>query len=108
MRAAMGMHGVYLIQDAAGDPFEKVPELSRRGRAIPVWAVLRALGRSGVAGLVDGFARHATAFADGVRAIEGAEVSEGRGVLAKSACRSAATSGPAPSWPACSPTAPPG
>ena len=74
MRAAMGMHGAYLIQDAAGDPFEKVPELSRRGRAIPVWAVLRALGRSGVAGLVDGFARHATAFADGVRAIHGAEV----------------------------------
>ena len=39
-RAAMGMHGDYLIQDEAGDPFEKVPELSRRARSIPVWAVL--------------------------------------------------------------------
>ncbi len=74
MRAAMGMHGAYLIQDAAGDPFEKVPELSRRGRAVPVWAVLRALGRSGVADLVDGFARHATAFADGVARDPGREV----------------------------------
>ncbi len=74
MRAAMGMQGAYLIRDATGDPFEKVPELSRRARAVPVWAVLRALGRSGVADLVDGFVRHAAAFADGVRDIEGAQV----------------------------------
>ena len=33
LRAAMGMHGDYLIQDDAGDSFDKVPELSRRGRA---------------------------------------------------------------------------
>ena len=74
VRAAMGMRGEYLIQDDAGDPFEKVPELSRRARALPVWAVLRALGRSGVADLVDGFCRHAAAFAHGVREIEGARV----------------------------------
>lgn len=74
LRAAMGMHGDYLIQSDAGDPLDKVPELSRRGRAFPVWAVLRALGRSGVADLVDGFVRHASAFADGLRAIDGARV----------------------------------
>ncbi|MBD5785020.1 aspartate aminotransferase family protein [Cellulosimicrobium terreum] len=74
MRAAMGMHGDYLIQSDAGDPFDKVPELSRRGRAFPVWAVLRALGRTGVEDLVDGFCRHAATFADGLRAIDGAEV----------------------------------
>lgn len=74
LRAAMGMHGDYLIQSDAGDPLDKVPELSRRGRAFPVWAVLRALGRSGVADLVDGFVRHAAAFADGLRAIDGASV----------------------------------
>ena len=39
LRTAMSMHGDYLIQSEAGDPFEKVPELSRRGRAFPVWAV---------------------------------------------------------------------
>ena len=41
--------------------------MSRRARAFTVWAVLRALGRSGVADLVDGSARHAAAFADGHR-----------------------------------------
>ncbi|HEY7718190.1 MAG TPA: aminotransferase class V-fold PLP-dependent enzyme [Pedococcus sp.] len=74
LKAAMGMHGDYLIHDEAGEPFDKVPEISRRGRAFPVWAVLRALGRSGVADLVEGFCRHATAFADGVRRLDGAEV----------------------------------
>ncbi|MFB8229873.1 pyridoxal phosphate-dependent decarboxylase family protein [Cellulosimicrobium sp. NPDC055967] len=74
LRAAMGMHGDYLIQSDTGDPLDKVPELSRRGRAFPVWAVLRALGRSGVADLVDGFCRHATAFAAGMRALDGAVV----------------------------------
>lgn len=74
LRAAMGMHGDYLIHDAAGEPFDKVPEISRRARAFPVWAVLRALGRDGVADLVDGFCDHAAAFAEGIAAIDGAEV----------------------------------
>ena len=74
LRAAMSMHGPYLIQDAAGDPFEKVPELSRRGRGLPVWAVLRALGRQGVADLVERLAARAAQFAEGIAAIEGAEV----------------------------------
>lgn len=74
LRAAMGMHGDYLILDAAGDPFDKVPEVSRRGRAFPVWAVLRSLGRDGVAELVERLCRHARALADGIDAIDGAEV----------------------------------
>jgi len=74
LRAATGKHGDYLILDEAGDPFDRVPELSRRARGVPVWAVLRSLGRSGVADLVDGFYRHATAFAEGIRALPGAEV----------------------------------
>ena len=74
LRAAMSMHGDYLIHDASGDPFEKVPELSRRARALPVWAVLRSLGRSGVAELVDRLAGHARVFADGIASIERAEV----------------------------------
>ena len=74
VKAAMGMHGDYLIHDAAGDPFEKVPELSRRARSIPVYAVLAALGRQGVADLVERMAGHAAAFADGIAGIPGAEV----------------------------------
>jgi glutamate/tyrosine decarboxylase-like PLP-dependent enzyme len=74
LRAAMSMHGEYLIRHEAGDPFEKVPELSRRNRALPVWAVLRSLGRDGVAGLVERLAGHAAALADGIAAIPGAEI----------------------------------
>jgi glutamate/tyrosine decarboxylase-like PLP-dependent enzyme len=74
LRAAMGMHGDYLIHDAAGEPFDKVPEISRRGRAFPVWAVLRALGRDGVAELVDRFCDHASAMARGIAEIDGADV----------------------------------
>ena len=70
----MGMHGDYLIHDEAGDPFEKVPELSRRARSIPVYAVLAALGRQGVADLVERMAGHAAAFARGIAEIPGAEV----------------------------------
>ena len=72
--AAMGMHGDYLIHDAAGDPFDKVPELSRRARSVPVYAALAALGRRGVADLVGGLAGHAAAFADGIADLDGAEV----------------------------------
>lgn len=74
LRAAMGLHGAYLIHDAQGDPVDKVPELSRRGRAFPVWAALRSLGRSGVADLVERLCRHATAFATGIAGIDGASV----------------------------------
>jgi glutamate/tyrosine decarboxylase-like PLP-dependent enzyme len=75
LRAAMTMGATdYFITDAAGDSCDTVPESSRRARAIPVWAVLRALGRQGVADLVDGFCRHARAFADGITAIDGATV----------------------------------
>jgi len=75
LRAAMGMHGEYLVMDEAGrDPYERVPELSRRARAIPVWAVLRCLGRQGVADLVERLCGHARAFADGVAKIADVEV----------------------------------
>jgi glutamate/tyrosine decarboxylase-like PLP-dependent enzyme len=74
LKAAMGMHGDYLIQDAAGDPMERVPELSRRARSVPVYAVLAALGRRGVADLVERLAGHAAAFARGIAELPGAEV----------------------------------
>lgn len=74
MQAAMGAHGVYLLRDQTCQPLDKVPELSRRGRALPVWAVLRSLGRSGVADLVDRLCRHAAALADGLARIPGVEV----------------------------------
>ncbi|MDT4958172.1 MAG: hypothetical protein QOD31_1971 [Pseudonocardiales bacterium] len=76
LRAAFGVHASYLISDVAGvgDPLEKVPELSRRARGVPVWAALRSLGRSGVADLVDDLARHARELGSGIAEIDGAEV----------------------------------
>jgi glutamate/tyrosine decarboxylase-like PLP-dependent enzyme len=74
LRAAMGMQGDYLIHDAAGEPLDKVPEISRRARAFPVWAVLRAVGRNGVADLVDRLCAHASAFAAALTSLPGAQV----------------------------------
>jgi glutamate/tyrosine decarboxylase-like PLP-dependent enzyme len=74
MRSSMGMHGDYLIQDEAGEPFDRVPEMSRRARATTVWAALASLGRSGVAELVERFCHHATMFAEGIAQIPGATV----------------------------------
>jgi glutamate/tyrosine decarboxylase-like PLP-dependent enzyme len=76
LRAAMGVHASYLVPDESGpgDPFEKGPELSRRARGVPVWAVLRSLGRRGVIDLVDGLAANAREIANGLRAIDGVEV----------------------------------
>jgi glutamate/tyrosine decarboxylase-like PLP-dependent enzyme len=73
-RATFGVRGVYLINSAAGDPMELVPEFSRRARGFPVWAVLRSLGRDGIAELVDRLCRHARRFADGIARLPGAEV----------------------------------
>ncbi|GAA1375310.1 pyridoxal phosphate-dependent decarboxylase family protein [Catellatospora chokoriensis] len=76
LRAAMGTQASYLVRAVAGpaDPQDKVPELSRRARSVPVWAALRSLGRTGVADLVERLTRHARALADGIGAIEGATV----------------------------------
>jgi glutamate/tyrosine decarboxylase-like PLP-dependent enzyme len=75
-RAALGTQTAYLIQDAAGasDPYDLVPELSRRARGVPVWAALRQLGRSGVVSLVDGLVERAQALATGLAALPGVSV----------------------------------
>ena len=74
-RATFGIHASYLINAADhGDPLDKVPEMSRRARGVPVWAALRSLGRSGVAALVDGLAANASAIAEGIASVPGAEI----------------------------------
>jgi glutamate/tyrosine decarboxylase-like PLP-dependent enzyme len=75
MTASLGAHAAYLPAVAnISDPYDRVPELSRRARGVPVWAALRALGRQGVIGLVDGLADAATGLAQGFRAVPGLEV----------------------------------
>ncbi|MET0934246.1 MAG: pyridoxal-dependent decarboxylase, partial [Mycetocola sp.] len=75
LRSAFGAHTDYLIHDdSVGDPFEKVPEMSRRARGVPVWAALRSLGRAGTIALVERLAATARSLADGLSALDGVEV----------------------------------
>jgi len=64
-RDAMTSTAAYLIQTrgAERDAVDWVPEFSRRARGIPVYATLRALGREGVAALVDRCCARARQFA---------------------------------------------
>ncbi|PFG38093.1 glutamate/tyrosine decarboxylase-like PLP-dependent enzyme [Georgenia soli] len=73
-RTSMAVHGAYLVQDVVGDPQERVLELSRRARGVPVWAVLRSLGRDGVAELVERLCVRARQLAEGAARLDGAEV----------------------------------
>ncbi|MCH8201082.1 MAG: aspartate aminotransferase family protein, partial [Chloroflexi bacterium] len=41
-------------------------ELSRRARSVELWAALKALGRSGVAEMIERCCRHASRFAEGL------------------------------------------
>jgi glutamate/tyrosine decarboxylase-like PLP-dependent enzyme len=53
-RAAMTVPAAYMIaDDVERDPRDFVPEESRRARAVPVYAVLRTLGRDGLCDLVE-------------------------------------------------------
>jgi len=69
-RAAMSQSAAYLIAaaDEERDGMDWTPEASRRARAVPIYAVLRSLGRAGVADLVERCCRLAARMADGLRA----------------------------------------
>jgi glutamate/tyrosine decarboxylase-like PLP-dependent enzyme len=67
LRAAMGVTASYLPQSMMREAASAVPELSRRARVVEVWAVLRSLGRAGVADLIEQDCRHAARFAEGLR-----------------------------------------
>jgi glutamate/tyrosine decarboxylase-like PLP-dependent enzyme len=68
-RRAMTLSAAYIIETAKErDPHEFVPEESRRGRAVPVYAAVRTLGRRGVGDLVDRCCTLATRLANQLRA----------------------------------------
>lgn len=71
--AAFRTGGDYLIYSGL-DPWDVTPELSRRARGVPAWAVLRSLGRSGVEALIDGLHANAVAMASGLSSIAAVEV----------------------------------
>jgi glutamate/tyrosine decarboxylase-like PLP-dependent enzyme len=65
-RAAMTLSAEYLQQTSGAerDNFDWVPEFSRRARAFPIYAAIRALGRRGIAALIDGSCDRARQFAE--------------------------------------------
>jgi glutamate/tyrosine decarboxylase-like PLP-dependent enzyme len=75
-RGAMSVRAAYLehAAHAERDELEYVPEFSRRGRAIPVYATLRHLGREGVASLVERCCAHAQLFAELLGSVPGVSI----------------------------------
>jgi glutamate/tyrosine decarboxylase-like PLP-dependent enzyme len=72
--AAMSATADYLTDADAGDGSQFVPEMSRRGRQVPVYAALRSLGRAGVAELVERCCALAQRAAAELDALDGVEV----------------------------------
>jgi glutamate/tyrosine decarboxylase-like PLP-dependent enzyme len=71
-RSAMSAVADYLV--GSDDGMTRTPEMSRRGRAIPVYAALRHLGREGMAALVDRCCDHALRLAAAMEELDGAQV----------------------------------
>jgi glutamate/tyrosine decarboxylase-like PLP-dependent enzyme len=73
--AAMKVAGPYLVFNRGQrDNTDYVPESSRRARAVPIYAALRSLGRTGVAELVERNCAQARRMAQRLAAIPGAEI----------------------------------
>jgi glutamate/tyrosine decarboxylase-like PLP-dependent enzyme len=64
----MSVDAAYLIEGHIGeDPGLYAPEMSRRARGVPTWAVLKSLGRSGLVEMIDRSVEMARRFADGMQ-----------------------------------------
>jgi glutamate/tyrosine decarboxylase-like PLP-dependent enzyme len=75
-RRAMDMEASYLSKLGGSErhPGAYVPELSRRARGFAAWAMMKRLGRAGIAQMVDQDVRVAGLLAAGIAEIAGAEV----------------------------------
>ena len=75
-RAAMTISAAYLVQTGGRerDPFDYVPDFSRRARGFTVWAALRSLGRQGIQDLVERCCAHAWRFAERLGAEPGVAI----------------------------------
>jgi len=70
LKAAMAITAEYLpTQNSARNPCDFTPELSRAARGVEIWAVLRTLGRAGLAELFERNCRQARRFAQGLAAV---------------------------------------
>lgn len=67
LRMTMAMAAAYLPPGALREPCYYTPEMSRRARGVELWAVVRAMGRRGMAELIERTCGHAMRFAEGLR-----------------------------------------
>jgi glutamate/tyrosine decarboxylase-like PLP-dependent enzyme len=74
--ASMTLGAAYYVETAGGerDPYNWVPESSRRARGFAVYAALRSLGRAGLADLLERSCALARRMADGLRGAEGVAI----------------------------------
>lgn len=63
-RRAMTIAASYLPAGAERHPADYVPELSRRARGLPTWAMIKTLGREGIAQMVSRHCAQARRFAE--------------------------------------------
>ncbi len=76
-QASMSVRAGYLVQADSGGPRDQLdfnPEFSRRARGFPVYAAIRALGRSGVSELIERCCAHARRFAQALAQTPDVEV----------------------------------
>ncbi|HLX35776.1 MAG TPA: aminotransferase class V-fold PLP-dependent enzyme [Candidatus Limnocylindrales bacterium] len=74
--AAMTLGASYYVETTGGerDPYNWVPESSRRARGFTIYAALRSLGRDGLADLIARCCGHARRMADALREAEGVTI----------------------------------
>jgi glutamate/tyrosine decarboxylase-like PLP-dependent enzyme len=75
-RGSMSSKAAYLVQTSGSerDPFEYVPEFSRRARGFAIYAALRSLGREGVAEMIERCSRLARRMADRLKGAAGVRI----------------------------------
>jgi glutamate/tyrosine decarboxylase-like PLP-dependent enzyme len=72
----MTLGAAYYVETAGGerDPYNWVPESSRRARGFAMYAALKSLGRSGLADMIAGCCAIARRMADGLRGTQGVTI----------------------------------
>lgn len=72
--SALHMTGGYIVLGEERDGMFYTPDMSRRGRAVELWATMKYLGRAGIEEMVFGLHQRALQFAEGIRKVAGFEV----------------------------------
>ena len=67
LASAMQSSGSYILYSEHRDGMHYTPEMSRRARAVELWATLKTLGREGIDALVEGLCQRARQFAEGLQ-----------------------------------------